>query len=207
MLASNGIGVVREALVTDADSAVSNAAEMPGAVVMKIASPDIQHKTEIGGVLVGVEGDDAVRNGFDTLIARAKEHAPDASIDGVVVCEMVSGGVETVIGVNSDPTFGPVVMFGLGGIFVEVLKDVTIRLAPFGVDEAARMIREIKSFDVLTGARGGPAVDLDDPAETLSRVSVFAAENADTLDSLDINPYLSLPKGGCALDALIVPKG
>ncbi len=207
VLASNGINVVREVLATDADGAASSAAEMPGAVVMKIASPDIQHKTEIGGVLVGVEGEDAVRDDFDTLLARAKEHAPDARIDGIVVCEMVSSGVETVIGVNSDPTFGPVVMFGLGGIFVEVLKDVTFRLAPFGVDEAARMIREIKSFDVLTGARGGPAVDLDGLAETLARVSVFAAENADRLDSLDINPYLALPEGGCALDALIVPNG
>lgn len=206
ILAAAGIPVVREVLAANADAAALAATEIGGPVVLKIASPDIQHKTEIGGVLVGLEGADAARDGFDTLMARASEHAPAARIEGVVVCEMVSGGVETVIGVNSDPTFGPVVMFGLGGIFVEVLKDVTFRLAPFGADEAARMIREIKSFDVLTGARGGPAVDLDALAETLARVSVFAAENADKLESLDINPYLALPKGGVALDALIVPK-
>ena len=206
VLASAGISVVREELAKDADAAVSSAAEMGGKVVLKIASADILHKTEIGGVIVGVEGDEAVCEGFKTLIRRAKEAIPNAHIDGVVVSEKVTGGVETVIGVNTDPTFGPVVMFGLGGIFVEVLKDVTFRLAPFGKDEAKRMIREIKSFEVLTGARGGPAVDLDGLAETLARVSVFAAENTDTLESLDINPYLALPKGGKALDALIVPR-
>jgi acetate---CoA ligase (ADP-forming) len=206
VLSKAGISVVREMLAVDVDAAVAGASEIGGAVVLKIASPDIQHKTEIGGVMVNVEGSDAVRAGFETLMQRARDGAPKARLDGVVVCEMVSGGVETVIGVNADPTFGPVVMFGLGGIFVEVLKDVTFRLAPFGVDEAARMIREIKFFDVLTGARGGPTVDLDDLAETLSRISVFAAVNADKLESLDINPYLALPKGGCALDALIVPK-
>jgi len=207
VLASAGIPVVREALAASADEAAAAAAGMPGPAVMKIASADIQHKTEIGGVLLNVSGDDAVRQGFETLMARAREHAPNAAVDGVAVCEMVSGGVETVIGVNSDPTFGPVVMFGLGGIFVEVLKDVTFRLAPFGVDEAHRMIRDIRSFDVLTGARGGPAADLDALAETLARVSVFAAANADRLESLDINPFLALPDGGVALDALIVPKG
>jgi len=194
-------------LAESADAAAAAAAEIGGPVVLKIASPDIQHKTEIGGVMVGVEGVDDVRAGYETLIARAAGKAPTARIEGVVVCEMVSGGVETVIGVNMDPTFGPVVMFGLGGIFVEVLKDVTFRLAPFGIDEAHRMIREIKSFHVLTGARGGPKADLDALAETLVRVSVFAAANADRLESLDINPYLALPEGGVALDALIVPKG
>ena len=206
ILASAGIPVVREMLVGSADAAAEAAGELGGKVVMKIASPDILHKTEIGGVLVGIEGDDAVRQGYETLISRAAERAPEASIEGVLVCQMASGGVETVIGVNYDPTFGPVVMFGLGGIFVEVLKDVTFRLAPFGADEAARMICEIQSFDVLTGARGGPAVDLDDLAATLAKVSVFAAENAENLQSLDINPYLALPKGGLALDGLIVPK-
>ncbi len=207
VLASAGITVVREVLAIDAEGAGKAAREIGGPVVLKIASPDIQHKTEIGGVLVGIEGADAVAEGFETLMARAREKAPKARLEGVVVCEMAGGGVETVIGVNMDPTFGPVVMFGLGGIFVEVLKDVTFRLAPFGVEEAGRMIREIKSFDVLTGARGGPKVDLDALAETLARVSAFAAANSDKLQSLDINPYLALPKGGVALDALIVPKG
>jgi len=206
VLASAGIPVVREALAASADEAAAAAGSMPGPVVMKIASADIQHKTEIGGVLLNVAGGDGVREGFETLMSRAREHAPNAAVDGVAVCEMVSGGIETVIGVNRDPTFGPVVMFGLGGIFVEVLKDVTFRLAPFGIDEARRMIREIRSFDVLTGARGGPAADLDTLAETLARVSAFAAANADRLESLDINPFLALPEGGVALDALIVPK-
>jgi acyl-CoA synthetase (NDP forming) len=207
ILAAAGIPVVREMLAADAAAAVAAAREIAGPVVLKIASPDIQHKTEIGGVLIGIEGDDAVGAGFETLVARAREKAPKARLDGVVVCEMAKGGIETVIGVNMDPTFGPVVMFGLGGIFVEVLKDVTFRLAPFGKDEAMRMIREIKAFHVLTGARGAAKADLDALAETLARVSVFAAANADKLASLDINPYLALETGGVALDALILPKG
>ena len=206
ILASAGVAVVKEALTTNADAAVASAAEIGKSVVLKIVSPDIQHKTEIGGVIIAREGAVAVRDGFETLITRAEKLAPDARIDGISVSEMVNGGIETVIGVNNDPTFGPVVVFGLGGIFVEVINDVTCRIAPFGIDEAARMIREIKSFKMLTGFRGGAAVDLKGLAETLALVSVFAAENAEQLESLDINPYLALPQGGKALDALIVPR-
>ena len=139
---------------------------------------------------MGKKGAEQVRDGFKVLILRAKESVPGAQIDGVAVAEMVTGGVETVIGVKNDPTFGPVVIFGLGGIFIEIMKDVTCRLAPFGVDEAARMIREIRSFEVLTGFRGGTAVDLKDLAETLALVSAFAVENAERIESLDINPYV-----------------
>lgn len=207
ILASAGIPVVTEVLAATADAAVAAAAAAGGAVVLKIASPDITHKTEIGGVLVNVDGPDAVAEGFATLMERARSARPDAAIDGVIVAAMVSGGVETVLGVVRDPLFGPAVMFGLGGVFVEVLKDVTFRLAPFGVDEARRMIEEIKGRAMLDGVRGAPPSDIDALAEALSRLSVFAAANADRIESIDINPFIVLPDGAIAVDALIVPAG
>ncbi|WP_226893360.1 acetate--CoA ligase family protein [Nisaea sediminum] len=207
ILASAGIPVVREFMATSPEEAVAFAADFGGRVVLKIASPDIAHKTEIGGVLVGLEGEGAVREGFETLMARAKEKRPDARLDGVIVSEMVSGGVECVIGVQRDPVLGPAVMFGLGGVLVEVLKDVSFRLAPFSVDEAHRMIREIKGFRILEGVRGAPPADVDALADALAKLSVFAAANADRLDSIDINPFVVLPegRGAVAVDALIVP--
>jgi acyl-CoA synthetase (NDP forming) len=121
---------------------------------------------------------------------------------------MISGGVETILGVKVDPAFGPVVLFGLGGIFVELLGDVTQRLAPFGVEEAHEMMREVKGFPLLDGVRGAESADVDALAEALSRLSLFAHENADRIESIDINPFLVLAKGqgAFAVDALIVPS-
>jgi len=206
ILKSVGIPVTKEELVQSADEAVQVWREIGGAVVMKIASPDILHKTEIGGVLLKLNSEEEVAEGFDTLIKRAKAAKPDANIDGVIVAEMVSGGVETVMGVVCDPVFGPAVMFGLGGVFVEVLKDVTFRLAPFGVDEARRMIDEIQGRVMLDGVRGAPPSDIDALADALARLSVFAADNADMIETIDVNPFIVLPEGAVAVDALIVPK-
>ncbi len=204
VLASAGINTARSRVATTAAEAATIAEQFDGKVVLKIASPDIAHKSDIGGVLVGVAGEQAVCDGFNTLMTRGREHAEH--IDGVLVAEMVEGGVETVLGVVRDPLFGPAVMFGLGGILVEVLGDVTFRLAPFGVDEAYRMIDEIKGRAVLDGVRGAPATDIDTLAHTLAQLSVFAAEHADSIDSIDINPFIALPRGGVAVDALIVRR-
>ena len=145
---------------------------------------------------------------YETLCERGRKHKLGAAIEGVVVAPMIDGGVETILGVKRDPVFGPVVVFGLGGVFVEVLQDVTRRLAPFGVEEAHEMIREIKGYPLLEGVRGGPVADVDALAEALSRLSVLAHENRDRIDSIDINPFLVLPEGqgACAVDALIVPR-
>lgn len=177
--------------------------------VLKIVSADIAHKTEIGGVIVGVKDADEAERGFTAILARAAEKRPDARIDGVMVAPMISGGVETIVGVVSDPVFGPVVMFGLGGVFVEVLKDVTFRVAPFDTAEAHRMIREIRGYAMLEGVRGAPPADVDALAEMLSALSRFAAANAEMIDSIDLNPVRVLEKGRgvVALDALIVPRG
>jgi acyl-CoA synthetase (NDP forming) len=120
---------------------------------------------------------------------------------------MIKGGVETIAGVVRDPTFGPVIMFGLGGVFVEVLKDVTFRAAPFDVAEAQRMIREIRGFAMLEGVRGAPPADIDALAAMLSRLSQFATDNAELIESIDLNPVLAMPRGEgvMPLDALLVP--
>lgn len=206
VLRSWGVDTVAESLATTVDEAVAAAAAIDGPAALKIASADIAHKTEIGGVLLNVEGMDAVRAAFDTLMERGRTARPDARIDGVIVSEMASGGVEVVIGVQNDTTFGPVVMFGLGGVFVEILKDVSFRLAPFGVEEARDMIAGIKGAKILQGARGGKPADVEALARTLAHISVFAAANADRLETLDLNPVLVREEGVLALDALIVPR-
>ncbi len=177
--------------------------------VLKIVSPDIAHKTEIGGVLLGIRSADEAEAGVATILGRAAEREPDARIDGVMIAPMIADGVETIAGVVRDPVFGPVVMFGLGGVFVEVLRDVTFRVAPFDVEEALRMIREIRGFPMLQGVRGAPPSDIDALAAALSALSRFAAANADAIDSIDLNPLRVLAKGRgvVALDALIVPRG
>ena len=175
---------------------------------MKICSADILHKSDIGGVRLGVSGADDVRDAFDRIMAAARSAAPGAMVDGVILQPMAARGVETIIGVQRDPVFGPVVMFGLGGVLVEVLEDVTFRVAPFDVAEAHRMIDEIKGRKILDGVRGAPPADIDALAETLSRLSAVAAASAETIDSIDINPFVLGAKGegGMALDAVILPR-
>ena len=208
VLVSAGIPVVRELLAASEDEAVRCAAETGYPLVLKIASADIAHKSEIGGVLLGLSDEAQVREGFRTLMQRAHQHAPQARLDGVVVARMAKKGVETILGVHRDPVFGPVVMFGLGGVFVEAFKDVAFRIAPFGVAEARAMINEVKGRILLTGLRGQPPADEDALADAISRLSVYAARHADTIESIDINPFVVLPRGegAMALDALIVPR-
>ena len=153
-------------------------------VVMKILSPDILHKSEIGGVLLGVADAAAVRDGYDLLLARAKRAAPDARIEGVLVAKQLQGGVECILGIHRDPVFGPIAMFGLGGIFVEVMKDVVFRRCPFGADVAEAMIRSIKGAPLLLGARGRPPADIKALAQMLARLSAFAVA-AGTAAGLD----------------------
>jgi len=208
ILARAGIPVVDETLSRSADAAAAAFARIGGPVALKLVSPDIAHKTEIGGVLLDLKTRAAVRRGFATLMARAAKRAPQAAIDGVLVAPMLSGHIETIIGVKRDPLFGPVVMFGLGGIHVEVLKDATFRLPPFDEAEARRMIAEIRGHALLEGARGNRPADIEALARALAAVSRFATAAGEALESLDINPFAVLPKGrgAMALDALIVSR-
>lgn len=210
ILALAGIPVLDERLVIDAGEATAVAALIGERLVLKIVSPDILHKTEMGGVMLDVPAAEAGA-AYERLVARVKARAPRATIDGVLLSPMVRGGVEMILGVQDDAVFGPIVMLGLGGIFVEVLRDVTFRIAPFGVEEARRMIAELRGAAILEGARGQPPCDLDALAAALSRLSLFAAAKRGEFTSIDVNPLLVRPKGegAAALDALIlaVPAG
>lgn len=210
LLGKAGIPFLDERLATDARAAgdAADAADAIGyPVVLKIVSPDIEHKTEIGGVLVGIGNRNGVEAGYATLIERAAKHRPDARIEGVLVAPMAKRGVEVIVGVSRDPVFGPAVMFGLGGVHVEVLKDVTFRLAPFGRGEAVRMIGEIRGRAMLAGVRGAPPSDVDALADLLVSISEFAAAHRDDVETIDLNPVVVLPagEGVVALDALVVP--
>jgi acyl-CoA synthetase (NDP forming) len=205
VLAEAGIAVAPERACATADAAVAAAEALGWPVVMKILSPDILHKSEIGGVLLDVADADAVRAGFATLIERGRQAAPTARMEGVLVARQLGGGVECILGIQRDPVFGPVAMFGLGGIFVEVMKDVVLRQCPFGEDVAERMIRSIKGAPLLLGARGRPPVDVKALAAMLSRLSVFAHQAGERLRSIDLNPVFALPdgQGAFAADAVI----
>ena len=206
ILSAAGIPANREILTQSCEEAIEAQKTIDGPVVLKVASPDIPHKTEIGGVLLNLTTKEEVEESYQKLITNVQSNAPKAKIDGIIVAEMITGGIETVLGVTKDPVFGPTVMFGLGGVFVEVLKDVTFRVAPFGPEEAHRMIDEIRGRAVLDGARGAPPADIDALANAISRLSIFAADNSDTIQTIDINPFLALPKGAVAVDALIIPS-
>jgi len=205
LLAEAGIAAAPEAACAAVEDAVKAAVGFGFPVVMKILSPDILHKSEIGGVLLDIADAAAVREGFALLLARAKEAAPTARIEGVLVAKQLKGGVECILGIHRDPVFGPMAMFGLGGIFVEILKDVVFRRCPFGEDVAERMIRSIKGAPLLLGARGRQPADVKALATMLARLSVFAAQSGPALQSIDLNPVFAMPEGqgAFAADAVI----
>ncbi len=205
LLAMAGIPSAPEAACATADAAVAAAEGFGFPVVMKILSADIVHKSEIGGVLLDIFDADAVRSGFALLLERAKAAAPGARIEGVLVAKQLKGGVECILGIHRDPVFGPMAMFGLGGIFVEILKDVVFRRCPFGPETAESMIRSIKGAPLLLGARGRKPADIRALAGMLSRLSAFAVASGDRLQSIDLNPVFAMPdgEGAFAVDAVI----
>ncbi len=209
LLADAGILVPPERVCATATEAAEAARAIGFPVVLKIVSPDIIHKTEIGGVLLGLSDADAVSAGFATLMARAAERAPGARIAGVLVARQMVGGVECILGIHRDPVFGPVAIVGLGGVFVDVLDDVAVRRCPFGTDVAETMIRSLRGASILLGARGRPPADIAALAAMLARLSTFAVAAGPRLLSLDLNPVLVLPagQGAWALDAVIEVKG
>ena len=208
MLRAYGIPTTREAIATSAEDAVSIAREIGFPVAMKISSLDIPHKTEAGGIKLGLVDEQQVKQAFKEVMENSRGYAPGARLDGVLVQEMVAGGTEVIVGANSDPQFGPVVMYGLGGIFVEVLKDVSLRVAPVELDEALDMIKETRAYPVLLGARGRPRADIEALAQAIVDVSRFADAHAGVLRELDINPLVVLPEGRGVkvIDALMVPR-
>jgi acetyltransferase len=181
-------------LCRTAEEAVAFAQEAGYPVVMKIASPDILHKTDIGGVRLNIQSPSDVRDSFDLMTFRAMRHMPDAEIWGCLVQQQVRGGKEVIVGMNRDPQFGPLVMFGLGGIYVEALRDVAFRIAPFSRDEAREMMREIRSFNLLRGVRGEPPSDIEASTDTLLKLSQLVTDFPEIVE-MDVNPLMVFEEG------------
>ncbi len=199
-----GIPIEEVGLATSEDEAVALWRSGGRAVALKIESPDILHKTEIGGVLLKLDDEEAVRRGYRTLLQRATDAMPQAHLKGVLVQPMSSGHLELVVGVQRDPVFGMVVMVGLGGILVEVLKDVVFRRAPFSIEEGERMLAELRMGALLDGVRGQPAVDRRAIARLLANLSRWAARMQPMLAELDLNPVLVGSNGPVAVDCVMV---
>ncbi|ATA56799.1 6-carboxyhexanoate--CoA ligase [Variovorax boronicumulans] len=209
MLADAGVPVVAHRVVRSADEAAAAAEALGEAVVVKIVSADIPHKSDVGGVALGLRGAAQARAAFERTRDLARTARPEARLDGALVARMLTGGVECIAGVHRDPVFGPVLMFGLGGIHVETLRDVSLRALPITRDDALAMVRELRAFAILNGARGRPPVDLDSIADALCALADFAQRAGDSLDSAEINPLIARPQaeGGCvAVDALVVGR-
>ena len=209
LIAAWGVPISMEVCTKDADAAVKAAEKIGYPVVLKADSPDIPHKTEAGVVRLNLRNADEVRAAHAAILANAKKHAPNANINGVLVQEMVAGGVEVIVGVSYDAQLGPTILFGTGGVMVEVYKDVAMRHCPITPTEARDMIAEVKGAKLLQGFRGKPACDVDALADVLVKVSHLAVNLNGTLAELDINPILVMPKGQGvkAVDALVALKG
>ncbi|MFF1615607.1 acetate--CoA ligase family protein [Amycolatopsis sp. NPDC058278] len=201
--AAYGIPTPAERLATTAEEAVAHAGDIGLPVVLKIVSPDILHKTEAGGVLVGLRDADAVQAGFTKIVENAKAYDAGARILGVQVQQMLTGGQEVIIGSVTDPTFGKIVAFGLGGILVEVLKDITFRLAPTSTDEALSMIDGIQAAEILRGVRGSDPVDRDALAAVITGLGQLVADFPQ-LSEVDLNPVLATANGATAVDVRIL---
>ena len=211
ILAAAGIDIAPERTARTVEEAIRAAEEIGYPVVMKILSPDILHKSDIGGVKLNIRDADGVSTAFTGIMAAVAERAPEARIAGVLVARQMTGGIECLMGINRDPTFGPIAVFGLGGIFVEILNDVALRQCPFDEVAAREMILSIQSAAILKGARGRKPADIGALARILSRLSLFAAGAGEKLRSIDLNPVLVLAEGegAYALDAVveIAPAG
>jgi acyl-CoA synthetase (NDP forming) len=208
LLTRYGVPHPPEALVTSADEAVAAAARIGGPVALKVQSPEITHKTEAGAVDLGIAGDTSVRSAHDRVLANARAAYPDAIIQGVLVQAMAPRGRDIILGVTRDPTFGLMLMVGLGGIHVEVLRDVAFAPVPIGPSEALALLGELRGAAILGGVRGEPAADRTDLAELIAALSRFAADHAELIEEVDLNPVIVHPQGEgvTVVDALIVKR-
>ena len=204
VISAYGFRIPKSILAASETEAVKAAEEIGYPVVIKISSPDILHKSDFGGVRIGVKNATEVRTCFCDITQKAHRLMPDAEIKGVLVQEMITGGKEIILGMSRDPQFGPLLMFGLGGIYIEILKDVSFRIAPIGLNEAEEMIQEIRSFPLLKGARGERPVDINTVVDNILRLSQLVTDFPEIIE-MDINPLIVFPEGGgtMALDARI----
>ena len=198
-----GIPVPKEGLAKSAAEAAKIAGGMGFPVVMKIVSPDILHKTEAGGVVVGVKTAGDAEKAYDAILANAKKYKADAKIEGIQVQQMLAGGTEVIVGSITDGSFGKLVAFGLGGVLVEVLKDVAFRIVPINERDARQMVHEIKGFPLLEGYRGQDPADVARLEQLLLKVSAFVEQHPEVAE-LDLNPVFAYNDSALAVDARIV---
>ena len=203
LLAAAGVAVTETRLAADPDEAAAHAAALGYPVALKVVSDSITHKTDVGGVQLNLADEAALRAAWTDIHARVAAAAPDAVLQGLSVQPMAAPGAEVILGVTQDQQFGPVLMFGLGGVFVEVLKDVAFRIVPLEPRDAAEMVREIQGFPVLEGFRGTPPANLAAIEEMLLQLSAFADAHPDVAE-LDLNPVFARPDGAVAVDARIL---
>lgn len=190
-------------LAKSGPDAVSIAESIGYPVVLKIVSPDIIHKSDVGGVIVGPRNMSDVRQGYNKIMENVRKHCPDARIEGISVQEMAPAGIEVIVGSIKDPQFGSTIMFGLGGIFVEILKDVSFRIAPLAEVDAEEMVRELRAYPLLKGYRNTHPVDLRAVAGILMNTSRLVMENPE-IKELDFNPIMVYEKGAKTVDARII---
>jgi len=203
ILGEAGVPVAKTTLATSREQAQSQAEEAGFPVVLKVVSPDIVHKSDVGGVKLNLSDREAVGAAYDEIIANAKKAVAGARIAGVAVQHMAPQGTEVIVGMTTDPQFGPVMMFGLGGILVEVLKDVAFRVVPLTERDAGQMIGDIKGKPILDGVRGQPPADLEALKQAILKVSEFVERHPEVRE-LDLNPMFAYPDGAVAVDARIV---
>jgi len=203
LIASYGIPVTKIHLARSEDEAVEAAGEIGFPVVLKIVSPNVIHKSDVGGVKVNLKTEEEVRNAYRDILESVKANVPNARITGILVQEFAPQGLELIIGLIRDPQFGPTVMFGLGGIFVEVYRDVSFRVAPLSEYDADSMMREIKAYKLLTGFRGMEPVDLEALKDALIKVGQIGLD-IEEIAEMDLNPVIAYPKGIKVVDARII---
>lgn len=207
LLAEHGVQTVPTHLATSADEAVEAASKLGVPVALKVCSRDILHKSDVGGVALGVSGESDVRAAFDSVLRSAREAVPGADIRGVLVSPMREPGLELLVGVTNDPTFGPVLTVGLGGIWVEVLKDSSLRVLPIARSEVTEMLEELKGVSLLKGGRGTKPVDLEALSHVILSIAQAALTLGPSLDALEVNPLRITQHGIEALDALVATGG
>ncbi len=198
-----GIPVTRVSLARSEEEAVKEAERIGYPVVLKIVSPDIIHKSDVGGVIVNLKTPKEVREAYNRIISNVRNKKPEAKIVGVLVQEYAPQGLEVIIGLIRDPQFGPTVMFGLGGVFVEIFKDVSFRIAPLTEQDAEDMINEIKAKPLLYGYRGSPPVDIDSIKDALIKAGRMGLE-IEEIAEMDLNPTMAYPNGIKVVDARII---
>ena len=203
LLKQADINVVDTRLAASRDEAISISQELGFPVVLKIASSDVVHKSDAGGVKLGLETTEQVGQAFDDIMAAIKKAYPEAKIQGISVQKMARPGVEVIVGMSKDAQFGPVLMFGLGGILVEILKDVSFRIVPLVKRDAAEMIKEIKGYPLLEGYRGQEPVDVANLEDMVLKVSDFVEKHPE-IKELDLNPVFAYKDGAVAVDARVV---